>query len=106
MSIKLEFGKYYVVEVSFRKDNPIHRAVLTEYRTSGTTYAKSHSATLISSGYEEPIQTDLNKLAFFRVVHEIEEMATLHKYPNAYKLPKDAVEADTRCKTHNQSTKG
>lgn len=103
MGIKLEFGKYYVVEVSFKEDNPIHRAILTEYRTCGTTYAKSASATLSSSGYEASIQVDLNKLAFFRVVHNIPELATLHEYPNRFKLPKDAVEPDLRCKHHKCS---
>ena len=80
----LKFGHYYIVEVSFNPHNPIHRAILTDFRGMGI-------ATLFRSGYDlddqqgPGIQIDLSSLAHFKVISEIEEMQP--KY-DPYTLPK------------------
>lgn len=65
----LKFGSWYVVDVSFRKTNPIHRAILSEYRSDG------NRATL--TGNYEPASLEflnLDDLYYFKVITEIPEM--------------------------------
>lgn len=64
----MQYGHYYVVEVSFRPSNPLFRCIALEAREGG-------SVRLVSSGLERDEETvRLDQLAFFRVVHEITEM--------------------------------
>lgn len=62
----MKFGHYYVVEVSYRPGNPIHRAIAHSARADGVT--------LVASGYERPIVEKPGDLAYFRVVEEIKSM--------------------------------
>lgn len=75
-----EFGKYYVVEVSFEENNPIHRAIMSAWR--------SGDMTLFATGYEQPIVICAGDLKWFRVVEEITSMD--RNYPNHFKLPREA----------------
>lgn len=70
---------WYVVEVSFRKSNPIHRAIC-EYRHSG-------NVDLIAS-YEGIKNIHIDDLSFFKVVGAIDGM-NCKNYPNKGKLPDD-----------------
>lgn len=64
----MEFGRYYVVEVSFRPSNPIFRCIAFNAREGG-------SVRLVSGGLEHDDEmVRLSQLAFFRVVSEIAEM--------------------------------
>jgi len=61
----MEFGRWYVVEVSFRPTNPVHRAIAFEARSDGV-YVQG-------GGYRaEWVQPE--QLSFFRVVEEIAAM--------------------------------
>lgn len=73
---------YYVVEVAFANNNPIHRATCC-HRVDG--YIQ------LFGSYEGVISTHINKLAFFRVVESIDAM-NISGYPNHFKLPKDCIE--------------
>ena len=61
----MEFGRYYVVEVSFRPSNPVFRCIALNARAGGC-------VRLVSAGLEmDDEQVHLDQLAFFRVVDEI-----------------------------------
>jgi hypothetical protein len=67
---------YYVVEVSFRKTNPIHRSIC---------FHRSGDHVELFGSYEDVITTNITNLAYFRVVEEITSMN--EKFENQYKLP-------------------
>jgi len=67
---------YYVVELSFRANNPIHRAVCF-HRTSGNVE--------LFGSYEGIISQNIKALAYFEVVEEISSMT--ERYENQFKLP-------------------
>lgn len=74
---------YYVVEVSFRENNPIHRAIAF--------HTCDGLIELINVSYEDQLPAmKFYELAFFRVISEIEDLNT-KSYPNKLKLPKDSV---------------
>jgi hypothetical protein len=61
----MQFGHFYVVEVSFRETNPIHRAIAFE--------ARGETISLIGGGYATPC-VRWRELYFFSVVEEIESL--------------------------------
>ncbi|GAB6854413.1 hypothetical protein JCM15831A_14370 [Asaia astilbis] len=63
---RLERGKYYVAEVSFREGNPVHMAIAYGQLTSGVV--------LWCYGYEEQIWTDVSKLSWFKIVTALPQM--------------------------------
>lgn len=64
----MEFGHYYVVEVSFRPSNPVHRYLAMDARGGG-------SVRLVSGGLDRDDEmVYLDQLAFFRVVEEVQAM--------------------------------
>ncbi|MEH7116169.1 hypothetical protein V7128_01920 [Neobacillus vireti] len=67
---------YYVVEVFFRKTNPIHRAICF-HRYGGNVE--------LFGSYEDVITTNIKHLAYFKEVEEISSMK--EKFENQYKLP-------------------
>jgi hypothetical protein len=67
---------YYVVELSFRKNNPIHRAICF-HRIDGQVE--------LFGSYEGVITRNIKDLTFFKVVDEIPSMT--EPFPNKYKLP-------------------
>lgn len=71
---------YYVVEVSFNSQNPIHRAIC---------FHRVGNNIDLHGSYEDMISTTIPSLAYFRVVEELVSM-NIKKYPNCWKLPKDA----------------
>jgi hypothetical protein len=70
---------WYIVEVSFRKSNPIHRAIAF-YRHSGCVD--------LMASYEGVIERPIESLAYFRVINAIDAM-NIKDYPNRSKLPGD-----------------
>lgn len=64
--VRLERGKYYVAEVSFRQGNPVHMAIAYGQLTSGVV--------LWCAGYEEQIWTDVSKLSWFKIVTALPQM--------------------------------
>lgn len=76
---ELENMTWYVVELSFRQSNPIHRAICF-HRSSG------HLE--LTASYEGVIAINFNKLAHFEVITKIEEMNN-PKSQNMWKLPRD-----------------
>lgn len=71
---------YYVVEVSFREDNPIHRAIC---------YHRDNGYVELFGSYEGIITKEVKDLTFFRVVEEISSMK--EQFENKFKLPKNAI---------------
>lgn len=76
MNNEMKKMTYYVVEVSFNKQNPIHRAICF-HRIDGFVE--------LFGSYEGIETHNINNLTFFRVVEEIPSMTA--EYPNKYKLP-------------------
>jgi len=72
----METFKWYVVEVSFNPNNPIHRAIAE---------ARGDDIVELHGSYEEVMTRHVGKLAFFRVVSEITDMSG--SFPNQWKLP-------------------
>lgn len=68
---------YYVVEVSFRKNNPIHRAIC---------YHRHGGNVELFASYDGIIRENIKHLAYFEVVEEIKSMR--EEFENQYKLPK------------------
>lgn len=82
--IKVEWDKLYVVELSYRKTNPIHRAIAFDIHTE-TKYCK-----IFSNSYEDVQEVrDYKKLPFFKIISEITDMR--NDFPNNYKLPHEAI---------------
>jgi len=84
---ELKFSNWYVVEVSFRKTNPIHRAILSDYRDC------DHTGTL--TGSYEPASLeffDLNELYYFKVIKEIPEMSE-----SCWHMPPERNEQESSC---------
>lgn len=78
-----EFGRYYVVEVSFKASNPIHRAIMSGWRGDNC---------CLFSVYDIGVRAvvfKLEELSFFRIVEEIPAMRD--DYRNRFKLPKDVT---------------
>lgn len=69
---------YYVVEVSFRKSNPIHRAIC---------FHRSGGNVELFGSYEGVITMNIKNLAYFKKVEEITSMK--EKFKNQYKLPSE-----------------
>ena len=67
---------YYVVELSFRPNNPIHRAVC---------FHRSNGNVELFGSYEGVISKNVKELAYFQVVEEISSMT--ERYENQFKLP-------------------
>lgn len=67
---------YYVVELSFSNNNPIHRSVCF-HRVDGNVE--------LFGSYEGVIHSKVEDLAFFKIVEEIPSMSA--KYENQNKLP-------------------
>jgi hypothetical protein len=76
---QMQFGHYYVVEVAFNKNNPIHRAIAFNAQTGG------RLVWLMRAGYERRMDhaghifehtmpVDRTKLTHFRVIEEITAM--------------------------------
>jgi hypothetical protein len=73
------WGKWYVVDVSFRATNPIHRAIATDFREG--------KFVVLIGDYEDRIETaNIKNLSYFKVICEIGEM----KKKPQFCLPKDA----------------
>lgn len=70
---------YYVVEISFRNNNPIHRAIC---------FHRFDGHVDLFGSYEGVVSKHIEHLAHFKVVEEIESMK--HGFSNQYKLPTDA----------------
>lgn len=64
--MKLEPGKYYIAEVSYRSGNPVHMAIAYGHLSSGVI--------LWRSGYEESIWTDVSELSWFKIVAALPQM--------------------------------
>lgn len=94
VEIKLEFGKYYVVEIAFFDNNPIHRAIMCSYRT----HHKGASADFMGSGYEGVLSRNIEDLAYLRVIEPIESLNS--RYKNYYKLPTEMNNSPYRRKSH------
>lgn len=77
----LEFGKYYIVEVSYQDTNPIHRAIMCSYRK----HEGGASVDLMSSGYEGVLSRNIEDLAYFRVIESIDAMNKPFK--NRWRVP-------------------
>lgn len=95
----LQFGHYYVVEVSFNRYNPIHRAIAFNAQTGGKL------VWLCRAGYEDPQLVLTEKEGHRRrpgVVHEhvvivnryemshfvvIEEIMAMRPEMDSYKMP-------------------
>lgn len=76
----MKFGHYYVVEVAFAPENPIHRVVACNARDDDT-------VDLLSGSYEEMHESrvGIKELTHFHVLHEIESMSPEHQ---ARRLPR------------------
>lgn len=67
---------YYVVELSFRSNNPIHRAVC---------FHRSDGDVELFGSYEGIVRKNVKQLPFFKVVEEIPSMT--EPFENRFKLP-------------------
>lgn len=77
--ITMEFGKTYVVEVSHKANNPIHRTLAFS--------ARGNDITLYSAGYESLVSVNWKTLPWFRVIEEVASMDC--EYPNRFRLPRE-----------------
>jgi hypothetical protein len=75
--MKLKNMSYYVVEVAFNQNNPIHRSVC---------FHRSGGNVDMFGSYEGVISQNISQLTFFQVIEEIPVMNTI-EYPNKFKLP-------------------
>lgn len=71
---------YYVVELSFRANNPIHRAIC---------FHRSNGNVELFGSYEGIISQNVKGLAYFEVVEEIPSMT--ERFENQFKLPENVV---------------
>jgi len=76
IKVKMKDMKYYVVELSFSKSNPIHRAIC---------FHRSNGNVDLTASYEGTKSTNTKNLVHFKVIEEIKSMN--EKFENQYKLP-------------------
>jgi hypothetical protein len=83
---QMQFGHYYVVDVSFGPTNPIHRAIAFNMQSGG------NLLWLIRGGYEwgtqvHAIPVNLTHLSHLEVIEEITLMQS-----DSYRLPREGNE--------------
>lgn len=76
---------YYVVELSFRNNNPIHRAVC---------FHRSNGNVELFGSYEGVISKNVKELSFLKVIEEVTSMN--QKFDNQFKLPSSVINEDSK----------
>lgn len=67
--MKMHWGKWYVVELSFKPSNPIHHAICKSYGTESV---------VLYGNSDNPISINIKKLHHFKVLYPIKEMNEIY----------------------------